>query len=488
MSINNPKENIDQRVMLFIRRHNLISSGSKILVAVSGGPDSITLLHIFSRLQAELGINLHVAHLNHGLRGTESAADASYVAELTAKMGLPTTIETRDITRYQAEHRLSLEEAAREVRYAFLAQTAREVGAERVAVGHNLNDQVETILLHIIRGTGTRGLRGLQPCSTLIFSNQQLTVIRPLLEIKREEIETYCSSFQLNPCQDTSNLSLSLFRNRIRRELLPLLLSYNPGIFGSLLRISRIAQDDLAFLEGKTAEIQANILCKKDNHIIFDKARLQNSAPALQRQIFRQAIAKLLGDLKDIETRHIEGIMEALNKPAGRQISLPAGLIFRIEYNRCLLGFQPDELVPFPELKGDYTIRAPGKTEIPGWQVEAEIFSPEAFSDNPESREAWENDGFTGYFDHEKVGGNLKLRARRPGDSFLPLGMGLPKKVGEFMVDARIPRAWRARIPILYTPRQIIWIAGWRIDDRVKITEETRQVLRIRLTKNISFS
>jgi tRNA(Ile)-lysidine synthase len=467
---------LEERVFRFIEENSLIIAGQKVLVAVSGGPDSVCLLHTLYRLQRRLKITLHIAHLNHQLRGPESEADASYVAGLAERLNLPATIEKQDVRAYQTAGRLSLEEAAREVRYLFLARTARAVGADRVAVGHTLNDQVETILLHIIRGTGTRGLRGLLACNSLQFSGHSLTVVRPLLEIKREETEEYCSRHNLAPCLDVSNLSLSLLRNRVRRELLPLLQSYNPAIFDSLLRLARLAGDDLAFLDRETSGAWQAMVGREGNTFIFAKKQFRALAPALQRQLLRRAIEGLLGTLKDIETRHIEEILEALQKPAGRQIALPEGLTFTIEYDRYLMGFNPQEVVPFPELEGEYDIAVPGETEIPGWRIEAKVVPANSFAVLPDS--------FTAGFDREKAGAVIKVRARRRGDWFQPLGMGRPKKVGEFMLDARIPKLWRARIPLIYTPRQILWVAGWRIDERVKVTPDTRRVLCLRMVRS----
>jgi tRNA(Ile)-lysidine synthase len=185
------------RVRRFIREHQLVSSRKNLVVAVSGGPDSVCLLHILVKLQKELDIKLHVAHLNHQLRGDESEADASYVAELARRLGLPATIERRNVPAYQAQHHASLEEAAREVRYTFLAQVAEVAGAERAAVGHTTDDHVETILMHLIRGSGTRGLRGLQPLSRWQSSGASLTIVRPLLPLSREETAAYCRRHHL---------------------------------------------------------------------------------------------------------------------------------------------------------------------------------------------------------------------------------------------------------------------------------------------------
>lgn len=469
---------IEPGVLEFIREHNLVRSGETVLVAVSGGPDSVSLLYLLYRLRSELNISLHIAHLNHQLRGHESDADERYVADLARDLNIPATIENRDVAKYQSEHHLSLEEAAREVRYSFLTETAQLLGIDKVAVGHTLNDQVETILLHIIRGTGTQGLIGLQPRRVMQFSERRVTIIRPLLNIKREETEEYCSKLHLTPCLDTSNLSLSPLRNRVRRELLPLLQSYNAGVFESILRVSQIAGDDLSFLEAETEKVKTSILHKEGNLLIFNKSGFLELAPALQRQLLRQTILELLGTLKDIEARHIEEILGALKKPAGKHIILPEGLIFGVEYGRYWLGFHPEELIPWPQLSGEFNINVPGKTCVSGWTIEAAVMSRERIT---ERQVASVSNAFSAYFDNDKVAGPIKMRARRRGDRFQPLGMTQLKRVGEFMLDAAIPQTWRERVPVIYSPQQIIWLAGWRIDDRVKVTDNTRRVLCLTL-------
>jgi tRNA(Ile)-lysidine synthase len=478
------KQNLtfEDRVLKFIQQNHLVSSPLKIVVAVSGGPDSVCLLHTLYQLRKELKISLHIAHLNHGLRGEESEQDAEYVAELAKKLDIPATIEKRDVTAYQDEFRLSLEEAAREVRYNFLAQVADSVGAGPAAVGHTQNDQVETILLHIIRGTGTRGLRGLQFSQILNFDSKKLTVIRPLLEVKREETEEYCRRFDLHPRSDSSNLSLNMLRNRVRRELLPLLKNYNQGVFDSILRIGSISQDDLAFLETKSLQAWQKVVRKEENTFILEKNGFNSLAPALQRQLLRMAIDQLLGTLKDIETRHIEEILKVLKKPAGRRISLPESLLFSIEYDRYLLSKDAGELSPFPILEGEYEISVPGETQIPGWTVKASL---QPRSEIPSCFKSEDCGGLISSFDYEAVGSEIRLRKRSRGDSFQPLGMAQFKKVGEFMLDTRIPRTWRDRIPILYTPHQIIWVAGYRMDERVKVTPQSKQVLNLRLVRNL---
>jgi len=490
---------LEQRVLRFIQEQHLVSRQRKLVVAVSGGPDSVCLLHILVRLQEKLGIRLHVAHLNHQLRGAESEADAQYVADLSRQFDLPATLERRDVKAYQARQRLSLEEAAREVRYTFLAQVAQSVGADQVAIGHTVDDHIETILMHLIRGTGTRGLRGLQPSGQWLSPDSRLTIIRPLLAISRQETTDYCHQYQLMPRIDTSNLSLSPLRNRIRQQLLPLLQSYNPQVAEALLRTARIAADDLDFLDKEVARLWGEIAREQENTIILDKERFIELPSALQRYLLRTSIEKLLGNLKDIETRHIEEIMAALNKPAGKRISLPEGLIFSIEYDRYLLSPDPTALSPFPVLEAEFALKTPGKTPLPGWQVVAAIidlkgesergFAPLTPLPPPFLREGDKGGGLpnslTACFDLDKVGRKLTVRPRQPGDRFQPLGMNQPKKLNEFMIDSKIPRTWRRRIPLVCSPQHILWVVGWRIDERVKVTETTQRVLRLEFKRRV---
>ncbi len=460
----------------FIQEHHLVASQYCLLVAVSGGQDSVCLLHILVKLQEELDIGLHVAHLNHQLRGAESEADARYVSDLAHRLGIPATIEQRDVKAYQAQRRISLEEAAREVRYTFLSQAAKSIGATRVAVGHTADDHIETILMHLIRGSGTRGLRGLQPSSRWQSSGNSLTIIRPLLPVSREETADYCHRHQLMPRTDASNLSLSPLRNRIRHQLLPLLRSYNPQVAEALLRTARIAGDDLAFLDEEGTRLWSEIAQRQENTIILDKERFLELPSALKRHLLRMSIEKLLGNLKDIETRHIEEIMDALTKPAGKRISLPGGLNFSIEYNQYLLGPDPAALSPFPSLEGEFSLTLPGETLLPDWRVEATIINREQMTEKDAD--------FTAYFDLDKTGDKLVVRPRQPGDRFQPLGMSQPKKLGEFMIDTKIPHAWRQRIPIVCSPQHILWVVGWRIDDRVKVTENTKRILCLKFEQN----
>lgn len=486
------QESLEKRVLEYIHRHRMLASGDKLVVAVSGGADSVCLLHLLFKLRNKLKIDLHAAHLNHLLRGDEADEDACYVVRLAERLDIPVTAGRRDVREYQSRQRLSLEEAAREARYAFLHEVAVSTGAGQVAIGHTSDDHIETILLHLIRGTGTRGLTGLRPVVQRRNSGKNLTIIRPLLTISRQETADYCREEQLNPRLDTSNLSLSPLRNRVRLQLLPLLQSYNPQVTEALLRTASTSADDLAYLEEQASRLRRRIVKKQGDTVILDREPFLKLPEALKRHLLRLVTGELMGSLKDIEARHIEDMMAALARPAGKRIDLPRGLVFSNEYDRYLLGTDPGALSPFPILsKENIPLKIPGETHFTGWRLTATIAGNEeavfqektggTFSSLPGNGKVSAESGLTACFDLDKTGRQLSLRHRQSGDRFRPLGMGHSKKLGEFMIDARIPLAWRERVPVICSTEHIMWVVGYRIDDRVKVSSNTRKILSLGL-------
>jgi len=465
----------EQRVISFIQKHNLFSAGDKLVVAVSGGGDSVCLLHILVRWRKELGVEPHVAHLNHQLRDAESDSDASYVSDLARKLDVPATIECRDVATYRDQKGVSLEEAAREVRYNFLAEIAKGIGTSKVVVGHTRDDHIETIVMHLLRGAGTTGLCGLQPHSVLPYGENSgpLEIVRPLLALTRQETLNYCQLYNLAPRSDSSNVSPSFLRNRVRLELLPVLRSYNPSIDTALLRLADIAVDDISFVEEKASLLWKDLAREEGGVIYLDMSNMVTLPRAMQRQIFRRAVKQLRGNLKDVEADHIEAMMDFLSKPAGKKLCLPDGLTLSTEYGRLVLAPAQASICPLPPLKGISKINIPGETDLPGWRIRADIIQEVVGDDN----------GLVASFDLDKVGRELVVRRRRPGDRFQPLGMRQTKKLQDFMVDSKIPRSWRDRVPLTCSPKQILWVVGWRIDDRVKVTENTKEILRLRFER-----
>jgi tRNA(Ile)-lysidine synthase len=460
-------DDIRLRVIRFFQNHNLTSA--KLVVAVSGGPDSVCLLHLLSTLKEELGLTLHVAHLDHQLRGEESRADSKYVSVLAKRLGLPVTIGHADVKAFQKASRMTLEEAAREVRYSFLAGVCEKIGTSYVVTGHTQNDNVETILLHIVRGSGTRGLVGLKPLTPRTIGDREITIVRPMLDITKEEAIEYCHQVRLEPRADTSNFELSPLRNKIRLKLLPLLEGYNSNISEALLRLSASAGDELDYLDEQVANLWGRIAKRERDVITLDKNGLRDVHPALKRHLLRACLEQLPGGLKDIESRHIEDMLSLMDKPPGRCIDLPYGLVFMAGYDAYWLGKEADLPSPFPPLDGEYHLNISGITELPGWQVEAKIVHTLDRDDN----------SLTAYMDADEVGPKLNVRTWKRGDRFQPLGMGCGKKLGEFMIDARIPRHWRHNIPVVASSSGIVWLAGYRLDERVKVTPATKRVLKL---------
>jgi tRNA(Ile)-lysidine synthase len=470
------QENLAEKVEEYSRNHNLFYPGEKVVVAVSGGADSVCLLHVLARLRSKLEINLHIAHLNHQLRGKESTADARYVAGIARRMKIPITIENKDVSAYKRQKRLSLEEAARELRYEFLARVASSIDAGGIAVAHTRDDDIETVLLHLIRGTGINGLRGLRPHSVLQLGEDRscFNIIRPLLEITRAETVEYCQKLRIKPHFDPSNMSVTFTRNRIRHELLPVLRTYNPRFDDALLRLSAIAKEEMSFIEEQTSQLWSDIVEELGGILVVNIKKIVHLPVIFQRQLLRWAIKYLCGDTRDIESEHIEEMVNFLKKPTGKTLYLPHGLRLHTEYGRLIMNLEDTSVCPFPALDREYKIKIPGETGINGWHISARYLGRKL---------SGYTSGFVAVLDSDKTGNNLVVRASRTGDSLQPLGMAQTKSLRHFMADARIPHAWRNSVPLVCSPDKIIWVVGWRIDDLVKVTSSTRKVLQLKFER-----
>jgi len=476
-------DELGKRVLDFIRREELIPnisgdtvmvrSNRVVLVGVSGGPDSVCLLHVLHQIKKSLGIRLHIVHLNHMLRDAASDQDAKYVQRLGRRLKIPVTIESLDVNSYRKEHKLSLEEAAREMRYDFFTRVSESVGAEYVALGHTEDDQVETVLMHLVRGAGIAGLRGMSSVTDMnLCGRKRLWVIRPLLEVTRKETEDYCLAHDLKTRIDSTNYVLDYTRNRFRHELIPLLKKSNNNVGAAIRRVTRSAADDLSFIDGELDKVWSDAVCVNPIGITINTTVVLALHPALQRHLLRRVISEVLGGLVDIEAVHVEDMMEALRKPAGRRISLPQGLMFYVSYDTCLLARDAADICPLPELKDAHRLKVPGVTLLPGWRVQADVVEPGECAK-----------GFKACIDMDVCGEELMVRRRRPGDRFHPLGMTGVKKLQDFMVDAKIPSTWRDRVPLVCSEGGIIWVVGWRISESVKVTETTKKVLYLTFEK-----
>lgn len=470
---------LKEKVCDTIEKYGLFQPGEKVVVGVSGGPDSLCLAHLLRELRDDYHLKLHIAHLNHRLRGEEAEADAAFVGGLAREWGLTATIEEEDVRAYAKAEHLSLEEAARRLRYSFLTRVAKDMGASCIAVGHNADDQVETIVMHWLRGAALAGLRGMLPKTRYEGS----WLVRPLLEVIRAEIESYCGSHGLEYRFDRSNLDLTYHRNRIRHELLPLLEGYNPRLRQTLRRSAEVFAQDHAYIQSQVKKAWAEIAQESEGAVSFELEGWRKLSPSLQRYILREAIHRLRRSLRNINWVHIEEALSAsLERRAGTRITLPQNLYLFKGYRFFTIGSQlPQPDLPLLPSVGSFPLNVPGVTNLPesDWRVEARVLAKEQLERD------WERnpDPWWAALDHESTGSELFLRRRLPGDRFQPLGMCRKKSLGKFMIDAKIPRHLRDTLPLVVSPEQILWVVGWRIDDRVKVMEATRKVLELQFKR-----
>ena len=479
---------LDQ-VRAFARESDVLRPGDLLVVAVSGGPDSVVLLHALREMAPELGLALHVAHLDHGLRGEAGRGDARFVAELAREWGLPATIGAADVPRYRDETGLSVEAAARAVRYAFLAHLVARLGARGVAVGHTADDQVETLLLHFLRGAGLAGLRGMPPVQRLqvrgaarwrelwraeAAEESQLTILRPLLAIWRAQVAQYATDHYLSYRHDASNEDVSYVRNRVRHQLLPALLTFNPNFKEAVLRTARLLTEDYAYLQGVADKAWSQVAREGPGAVTLDAPAFQSLAPSLRRLLIRKAVARLVGEPSDLGAEHVEAVLElAARGRTGAAVSLPRGLQALLSYDTIMLLHRMPAVPPLPT-QGT-AVRIPGVTEVgSGWRATAQVRDGPC---PPGERDAWHAD-----FDLDRVGEPVLVRRWLPGDR-VRLGAGGRKKLQDVFVDNKVPRWQREAVPVVVGPGGVVWAVGEAVDQPARATSESHRVLCLRFQK-----
>ena len=476
-----------------------LPNGSTVVVAVSGGPDSLALLYSLSTLSSSQAFKLHGAHLNHALRGDDSDNDAQYVHGIFHDLGISHTVAKENVATFKKLQGISsTEEAARSVRYNFLARVAYNSKAELIAIGHTSDDQVETVLMHFLRGSGVNGLGGMKESVERNLYGIQSTIFRPLLSISRTDTESYCQSLGIKPRYDKTNLSTDPTRNRIRLELIPQLRRYNPAIKKSILRLSRLAAMDSTYIESEVSAVLPSIGVYVDKNHAFtvDKKAFRDLPMALKGHVVRRIILLIRNNLKGLDQGHIDVIVKMLTGPAGKTLDLPSGMIVAVGYNTTTIGFHNPTNCPLPELKGEHKIAVPGETKIGSWiirstftsKTESEKISDNFIDDDSNIEDSLDNiildsqssnTRYNAIFDSASIGPVIHVRTRRDGDRFQPLGMINAKKLQDFMVDSKIPRAWRDRVPLVISPKGIAWVVGWRPSNWARAKDNNRDNLML---------
>ncbi len=460
-----------------VRTHQL--GGAAIVAAVSGGPDSLALVHALAQFRDSLGIRLYAAHLDHGLRPAESAADADFVRESMGALQVPLFSEKADVSQYRKERRLSVEDAARQVRYSFLARVYGQVGADVVAVGHNLDDRAETVLMHVLRGSGLAGLRAMTVIYRRTVDGVPLTVFRPLLRVPKADTVAYCSENGLSPRFDESNLSEDMTRNRIRLNLLPQLKSYNPAIAASLGRLADSVSHDLDFVAQAVDKAAADIITRSATGVSLDRSAFAGLHPAIQRHLLRRAVELVAGDASDLEFAHVEEMLRLMSGPAGKKTRLPGRVTLDVDHDLAHLSAGEGHVGLLPELEHSRTrLNLPGVATSGAWTVSVRMVSDLETNPSPPDGNGLR---LAERFDADALGPELYVRTRRQGDVFRPLGMNSEKSLADFMKDAHVPARWRDVLPIVVNASdEVAWVIGWRIADWAKITDDTKRIVEIR--------
>ena len=455
-------------------------AGASIIVAFSGGPDSTTLLHSLCELKDDLGLELHAAHLDHGLRPGESEADAEFARKFAASLEAPLTIDKADTNAFRAKHGLSIEDAARRLRYEFLSRLAVDSETDCIALGHTLDDQAETVLLHTLRGAGLDGLSAMKEVSSRDIQGRRVMLFRPLLSIGRSEVLAYCSENGLTPRLDESNLSIEFTRNRIRLDLMPRLEEYNPSIRNALARLARAASIDLDYIREEVERVADDVVAADSHGVSIERKGFRRLHPSLGHHLLRHAVFMVKGDVNDMELEHVSRMFDMMSGVAGKGMDLPRGLRFQVDYDRASIRPAAVSDSPMPDMgQASFTIAVPGRRAGRGWEVSTRLVADEGHFDDVSGGGL----RLSERFDADVLGNTVQVRTRRAGDVFQPLGMGGEKKLKDFMIDAHIPRRWRDGAPLVESEGRIAWVVGWRIADWAKVGPNTRKVLEIRFEK-----
>ncbi len=461
-------KSLQEKVLKTIKKYSMLEPGDRVLVALSGGPDSVALLHLLKDLRSHLGISLVAAHLNHGLRSEESDEDANFSKKLAKSLGIPIIVKKADVQHFKSRHRLSLEMAARELRYHFLNETARTHGADTIATGHTANDQAEEVLLNLVRGAGPTGLAGIPPVRDNLY-------IRPLIRCYRDELIAYLNERNIPFRLDSSNENLAFLRNRIRHEIIPLLEKINPQIIRTLSKTAEIIREEEVFLDNYAERILEEISSfdSKAKAFSIRIAEMFRHHVAVQRRLVRLCIKKLVKRVWGVGFDRIEEILEMCSATEWHAaIELHGNLVAEKSGKFLVIRIKHDE----NEIRFDITLPSTGT-----YRIERPHSATVSLDYLPARSIDYRNLGrLEAVMDASKVIFPLRITSFQPGDRFIPFGFGHTKKLQDFFVDEKIPRYMRTRIPILRDKEKIIWIVGYRLDDRVKVTPHTKRVLYVK--------
>jgi tRNA(Ile)-lysidine synthase len=464
-----------------LRKYCQTEPGQRIMIGVSGGADSICLMDLLQKA----GNSLLVVNFNHHLRA-ESAADSEFVRQVAQSRGLEFIQGEGDVRGYAKKNHKTLEEAARICRYEFLFKQAREYNLDAVAVGHTADDQVETILMHILRGCGLDGLQGMLPVTKTTFS-PEIKLIRPLLPFWKKEILEYCRLNDLAYIEDNSNKDPQYFRNRLRHELIPSLIKYNLNVEKHFINLGEIARRDLELLNQAVSNEYNNCLIEQSaDFLALSISKLNEIGDNLKRRVLHHAFRILSNSSSEIGFEHLEKMLAYYQDP---DLKNPLPLISKYEMlveGDTLFIYKHEAMLPYhnwPYMDGSkvITINYPGSVTINHeWKIKTELIQNSKINFPSYSGQLI----FQAYFDAEKIQKQLSIECQKPGDRFSPLGLkGASQKLSDFWVNKKIPRRLRSTWPLIKNNAEIIWIPGFQPSSTTQVSEKSNQILRIEMIK-----
>lgn len=452
---------MDKIVLKNIIDYKLIQSGDNVVVGLSGGPDSVALLYSLIAAQKHMDFNLITAHVNHGVRGEDALADQLFVEKLAKLLKIKHYSKNVDMVQYGKDNGISAEEAGRELRYGFFREILKIHGGGKIAVAHNKNDQAETLLMRIMRGTGIDGLKGME------FKVRD--IIRPILNVERSMIEKYISINNINTVLDKTNLMPIYSRNKVRLELIPYMEeNFNPNLIQVLWRLSQISNLDASFLEEKSKEAYDTMLkFEHKDKVILDLNSLSKEHKSIQGRIIRLALESIALGLQGFSEQNIADINNLMTLGTGRSVNLPNDIIVSTSY---------DDLI-FQKVKKEDFIDFNYKLELGHNEFTNISYTFNVELVHIDDINSFNMGRYTKCFDYDRIKGSIIIRNRKPGDRFQPFGMNGSKKLKDYFIDEKINNEIRKEIPLLIDDENILWVVGYRTSDLYKLTEETKNVL-----------
>jgi len=447
----------------YMKQNHMAEPGDGVLTALSGGADSVCLLFVLKSLEESLGIHVAAFHLNHGLRGEEADRDEAYVRKICEQLQVPLKVVREDVAAYAKKYSLSEEEAGRVLRYHWLEKTAEEFDCRRIATAHHKDDQTETVLMNLLRGSGLRGLGGIRPVRSLSADRM---IIRPLLSASRQEIETFLIEEKISWCEDSTNRELVYARNKVRNVLIPWMReNINDRAEEHILKTAAFASQADEYFTSRAEMLLGDDSDERNESCVEIDTEVFDSQPEIMKAyLVRAMVARVAGGAKDISARHVEAV-SALNGPGGGTAAdLPYGLRAIRGYRKITI--QKAAVVQEREAVSEKLSCESLQTKVFSWKKDLEI---------PKNQ-------YTKWFDYDKINDTLSVRTREPGDYFM-IGTGKKKKLHRFFIDEKIPEELRDEILLLAEGNHILWIIGYRISEYYKLSDTTRTVLEVRVDK-----